>query len=276
MQDSPAPAKISTGAPIQRAPRFSIITSAFNSAAGLRSTGRSLRAQKSKDFEWIVIDGASSDDTASIVDTFSDLDVQFVSEPDSGIYSAWNKALPMIRGEWVLFLGAGDTLFDSETLGRAADILDRLPIETSTAYGSVTVTDGRSLADTRVRPPVWHGVNGPWGGGRPLLPCHQGVFQRATVFCNFQFDERCRISADNEVLLKELVQGRGAAIELMVARYITGGVSTDSANRLRMTAESIYINWKIGLFWRRPFYQAAVLTRSALRHAMNWFVRYGD
>lgn len=250
------------------APRFTIVTSTFNAARALELTARSLRAQTCRDFEWLVIDGASTDDTVAVARSFGDLVSVLVSEKDSGIYNAWNKALPLIRGQWVLFLGAGDTLYEPRTLEAVATLLDGFSPATTTAYGSVTVADTGAGKDLRTRVPEWRGLDGPWGGGRPLLPCHQGVFQRAGVFKGFRFDERCRISADNEVLLRELVAGRGAKLDMMVARFEADGISSKRANRLRMVSESIYINWKIGIFRARPIYQLAVLAVNTVQHAL--------
>ena len=249
-------------------PRFSIVTSTFNAGQALATTARSLQAQTFRDFEWLVMDGASTDDTVGIARSFGDLVTTLVSEKDTGIYNAWNKALPRIRGEWVLFLGAGDALFAPDTLEKVAARLDGLGPEITTAYGSVTVADTAAGVDLRVRNPAWRGLQGPWGGGRPLLPCHQGVFQRASVFRGFRFDERCRISADNEVLLRELVAGRGAKLDVMVARFEAAGISSKPENRLRMVSESIYINWKLGIFWARPIYQSTVLAMNAAKHGL--------
>lgn len=259
--DAPARAARAGGTP-----RFSIITSTFNAAAALPSTARSLAAQTCRDFEWIVMDGASRDDTIAVARGFGDLVTELVSEPDTGIYNAWNKALPRLRGEWVLFLGAGDALFAPDTLERVAAQLDALAPGITTAYGDVTVFDPATGQDMRVRNHVFQGLRGPWGGGRPLLPCHQGVFQHRRVFEGFRFDERCRISADNETLLRELLAGRGEKIDVMVARFEAGGISAVPANRLRMVSESVWINWKLGIFRKRPVYQLAVLALNAVQH----------
>lgn len=247
-------------------PRFTIITSTFNAGPALAATARSLQVQTCRDFEWLVIDGASVDDTVAVASAFGDLVSVLVSEKDTGIYNAWNKALPLIRGEWVLFLGAGDTLFAPNTLEEVGAALEAFDPVTTTVYGIVTVSDTQTGVDLRVRDPEWRGLRGPWGGGRPLLPCHQGVFQRAGVFRDFRFDERCRISADNEPLLRELVAGRGAKLDVMVARFEAAGISSKPENRLRMVSESVYINWKLGIFRSRPIYQALVLLANAALH----------
>ena len=96
--------------------------------------------------------------------------------------------------------------------------------------------------------------------GRPELPCHQGAFHRATLFSDgFKFDVRCKIAADNEIMLREFLKGHGVKLQFTVARFRMGGVSYTRTNRLRMIAESVYINFKVGIFFRRPLYQLAVL-----------------
>lgn len=119
--------------PTGRAPRFTIVTSTFNAATSLPVTARSLACQTCRDFEWLVMDGASPDGTAEVARGFGDMVTRLVSEPDSGIYDAWNKALPLVRGQWVLFLGAGDTLYADDALEKVAAELDRLPPEVTTA-----------------------------------------------------------------------------------------------------------------------------------------------
>lgn len=251
-------------------PKFTILTAARNAADGLAATAASLREQRFKDLEWVVIDGASLDDTRQRIETFDGLDIIFVSEPDTGIYSALNKGLALVRGQWLLILGAGDALCDGDVLATVAEHLDSLPGEITTAYGFVAVHDPATGKVERVWDRTWEGLDGPWGGGRPKLPCHQGVFQRSDLFVRdgFRFDERCRISADNEILLREFAAGRGRKLDVMVARFEAGGTSAQERNRLRMVWESVRINWKLGIFWRRPFYQAAVLAWNALQHAV--------
>lgn len=257
-------------------PRFSIITSTFNACNALLTTARSLQEQTCQSFEWLIVDGASTDDTLAVVRGFGNLVTTMLSEPDTGIYNAWNKVLPHLRGEWVLFLGAGDVLYETDTLAKVLDALDKLPLETTTAYGGTIMFDAASGIDMYARSPEWQGLRGPWGGGRPWMPCHQGVFQRARVFRNFRFDERCRICADGETLLRELLAGRGTKLDVMVARFDAGGISAQPRNRLRMVSESVYINWKLGIFHVRPVYQVAVLLVNALLHPWRvWRTRRG-
>lgn len=254
-------------------PKFTILTATYNAAEALQATAESLRVQKYRDFEWIVIDGASRDDTRRRVDSFGDLAITFISEPDTGIYNALNKGLSLVRGQWLLILGAGDALHDEDVLARVSALVDDLSCDVTTLYGTVAVYDPISGDLRRIWDREWGGLDGEWGGGRPKLPCHQGVFQCSDLFTHggFRFDERCRISADNEILLRELVAGRGKKIDLTVARFKADGVSAQPQNRLRMVAESVYINWKLSIFRRRILYQVAVLVVNVTLHLHRKF-----
>lgn len=91
------------------APTFSIVTATYNAGSVLDRTIDSLRAQTYSDFQWIVIDGGSKDDSVPRIEQARGLVDQWVSEPDQGIADAWNKGLARATGTYVLFLNAGDT-----------------------------------------------------------------------------------------------------------------------------------------------------------------------
>ena len=225
----------------------------------LNVTAESLRAQSLSDFEWIIIDGSSTDNTVSLAQACGDLVSTLISEPDSGIYSAWNKALPRINGAWVLFLGAGDELCSENTLAELSVALGDVPSETTIAYGDVLETDASGHA-LRLRTSSWSGLDGPWATGRPVLPCHQGVLHRSSLFKQgFRYDTRCKIAADGELVLRELIAGNGARVDLTLTKFLLGGISHLRTNRVRMVAECLYINIKLGIFSKRPFYQCSVL-----------------
>lgn len=89
---------------------ISVITVTYNAANLLSGLIDSLRAQTDRDFEWIVVDGASTDATVELIKSAGDVVTRWISEPDFGIYHAMNKALHMATGEHYLVLGADDRL----------------------------------------------------------------------------------------------------------------------------------------------------------------------
>lgn len=97
--------------------KLSIITVCFNNIEGLKRTYNSIKGQTARDkFEWIVIDGASTDSTPEwLQEHESEID-KWISEPDNGIYNAMNKGVRIASGDYMLFLNSGDELKDSKTI----------------------------------------------------------------------------------------------------------------------------------------------------------------
>jgi glycosyltransferase involved in cell wall biosynthesis len=96
--------------------RLSIITINKNNAEGLKKTCLSVITQTYTDFEWLIIDGASGDESVNIIKQYSDRVTYWISEPDSGIYNAMNKGIREARGDYCLFLNSGDFLLHPWTL----------------------------------------------------------------------------------------------------------------------------------------------------------------
>ena len=91
-------------------PAISVITVTFNAAGLLPGLIDSLRAQTDRDFEWIVVDGASTDGTVELIKSAGDIVTNWISESDFGVYHAMNKALQTATGEYYLVMGADDRL----------------------------------------------------------------------------------------------------------------------------------------------------------------------
>lgn len=96
--------------------KLSIITINLNNASGLRKTIESVVSQTFSDFEYIIIDGGSSDGSVDVIKDNSDKITYWVSEPDKGIYNAMNKGIAKASGEYCLFLNSGDWLVDDNVL----------------------------------------------------------------------------------------------------------------------------------------------------------------
>lgn len=93
--------------------KISVITAVYNAQSVIGGLIHSLRSQTYKKFEWIVIDGASTDKTVEILKAVKDLNISVISEPDFGIYDALNKGIKISNSEYYLVLGADDKLFAS-------------------------------------------------------------------------------------------------------------------------------------------------------------------
>ena len=101
-------------------PLFSIVTATYNAGSLLHRTIASIAAQEYKNFQWIVIDGGSKDDTIERLEHAGPLVDRWLSEPDEGIADAWNKGIALAQGSHILLLNAGDT-YDSDFLQMIAE-----------------------------------------------------------------------------------------------------------------------------------------------------------
>lgn len=97
-------------------PKLSIITINYNNKKGLKETFDSVIIQAFTDFEWIIIDGGSTDGSRELIERYQDHFVYWCSEPDKGIYNAMNKGIAHSKGEWLLFLNSGDCIWDKTIL----------------------------------------------------------------------------------------------------------------------------------------------------------------
>ncbi|WP_462319243.1 glycosyltransferase [Marinilabilia sp.] len=107
--------------------KISIITVTYQSARTLSATIDSVRRQTFKDFEYIVVDGGSTDDTIDILKKNSDVVDKWISEPDGGIYDAMNKGIGLSEGELVGFIHADDVF-------AKADVLDNIDLRFKGTY----------------------------------------------------------------------------------------------------------------------------------------------
>lgn len=204
-------------------PLVSIITSTYNAAEHLPYVIKSIREQTYDNVEWIVVDGASQDRTLDILRQNEDVIDYWASEPDNGIYDAWNKGLRLAQGEWICFLGADDRIV-SDAIEVMAKVGTSSPIPLDFVCGKVELYRGPSLIRT---------IGKPWSWGRfkkYMCVAHTGAMHSATYFDRHGvFDDSFRISGDYEVLLRAGAQLKAAFVPKVVARMQVGGESNRSS-----------------------------------------------
>lgn len=218
-------------------PRITIITSTFNCAEALKKTAASLREQTYRNIQWIVADGASRDGTVDIIKENQDIVTDWFSEPDSGIYDAWNKACQLINGDWVLFLGAGDVLYTTDTLQQAAPVLQALGDDIVIGYGDVYQYDNDVL-----RYHFGEVDLNSWQIYRPTLPCHQGVFQRGeSLRQDKPFDDSYRVVADSKQMLLILRSRKASYIKINISIMDMLGISAHPKSAIKVMNEFIML-----------------------------------
>lgn len=193
-------------------PLISIITITYNAAPVIRPTLESLNAQTFRDFEHLVIDGASKDDTVSIVSEMCP-DSIIRSEPDRGLYDAMNKGLRAAKGKYLLFLNAGDALHTPDTLRQyaeatglngsripnAMDNTDSILSCADIIYGDTVVVDSdRNFVKPRHLSVPERLTFHSFANG--MLVCHQAFMVRRDLAP--EYDLQYRFSADYEWTLR--------------------------------------------------------------------------
>jgi glycosyltransferase involved in cell wall biosynthesis len=183
-------------------PLVSIIIAVKNSENTLAECLNSIAAQPLNDVELIVIDGKSDDGTLPILKSFGNVVTHLVSERDSGIYSAWNKGLKFVSGEWVLFLGGDDFLKMADLPATLRPILKAVPSQTLVAYGLVEL-QASGTSESSLLGVDWPTASLKFSQGQ-MIP-NPGTFYRAGYFKKHgAFDESFRIAGDYEMRLREL------------------------------------------------------------------------
>lgn len=105
-------------------PLISIVTVNLNDGEGLRRTAQSVAAQTCTDFEWLVLDGGSSDASLDVIHEFREHVAGWSSEPDDGLFDAMNRGLARARGDYLVFMNSGDRLADAAALERLGEAIE--------------------------------------------------------------------------------------------------------------------------------------------------------
>lgn len=213
-------------------PYISIVTATYNSAQFLQRCIDSVVSQTFRAVEHIVIDGASTDGTVEIIKANSGKLAYWVSEPDTGVYNAWNKAVPHIRGEWVLFLGSDDRLANDQVLEKVEPFLRKALPDYSLVYGILLYcrrgTEETLFADQedwetmQRRSGQWRFIRSP----QPSTFHHKSVFQRERPF-----DETYRIAGDVKLLAQEIIRKKPLFVPIEITLFSTGGLSGCAGQR---------------------------------------------
>lgn len=206
-------------------PLFSVITIAKNAGTAIGETLRSVACQDFRDFEYLVIDGGSRDDTLSIVGEYRFPHMRVVSESDEGIADAMNKGVRLSSGELIIHLNAGDAFAGSDVLRQVA--ADYSKAAWPWAIGSCEVVDEQREV---VRQKRIHAFDFEILRRANFVP-HQSTFVARAVFDRFGlFDKDFKITMDYDLWLRIGQHVRPRILPFVVSRFSLGG---NSSNELR-------------------------------------------
>lgn len=203
--------------------KISVITAAYNSQATIAYTIESFLSQDYGSKELIVMDGASSDQTAKIVESFRSPEVHLFSERDSGVYDAMNRGFHRFTGDAVGFLNSDDTFHDAGVLSEIALGLADADI----VYGDLNmVTDHRTKRITR----VWHGGTfHRYSFQLGWVPPHPTFYMRREVAKAVgEYDLSYITTADYDYMLRALTQYdfKVRYLPRVIVDFQIGGIST--------------------------------------------------
>lgn len=208
---------------------FSVITVTRNHLDGLKRTRESLRAQGCKDYEWVVIDGASSDGTVGylheafpLTPTLSPVGrgspsnartgegvVIWISEPDRGIYDAMNKGIERARGDYLIFMNAGDVF-------AAPDVLEKLAVYKDANFIYGDAREGSAYKHARTHNKIAYG----------MFTHHQSMIYSRALIGNLRYDTNYKIAADYKFTVEFLRRAQKiSCMPLPVCIFEPGGIS---------------------------------------------------
>lgn len=245
-----------------RSPRVTVVTVTWNDAEGLARTVASVAEQRGVDLEYVVVDGASTDDTERVA-KHPRVDV-FFSKPDRGISHAFNRGIELARGRWLLFLNAGDALMGPDALAR---LLEHAP-----AAGEALVTGQVDCGSKGVLPRRPPGTRGSVRARAHLA--HQATLIPRALFDRYgRFDESFRIRMDYEWLLRCIDRVPVVWVPEVFVAYELGGLSSNPRHALQqeiegMTAEMLHAGSTAArarlLLWRGPLTLVRALAKRIL------------
>ena len=211
--------------------KYSVITINFNNVEGLRKTIKSVVGQTFNDYEYIVIDGGSTDDSVSVIKENSDRINYWVSEPDGGIYNAMNKGVAHAHGDYCIFMNSGDCFYNAKVL----ELFSGYNMQEDIVVGKlVSARNG----DTLFAPPQREiSLYYLYSGTVP----HQSSFIKTELLRLYPYDEKLKIVSDWKFFVQAIIMYNCSIryIDDVVAKFDTEGLSTSNPDKMWREKEQV-------------------------------------
>lgn len=193
--------------------RFSIITINFNNKDGLKRTINSVLCQICIDYEFIIIDGGSTDGSVEVIKENESQITYWVSEKDNGVYHAMNKGVAQAHGDYCIFMNSGDCFHSPDALSSVLNYQEDIICGQVSTFPSGHHKPTISLVDLL----------------RISLP-HQAMFIKRDLLIKHPYDEEYKILSDWKFCIENLVIDNCSFrnIEVVIADYESGGISSNS------------------------------------------------
>ena len=202
-------------------PLISIITVTYNAENYFQKTIDSINKQTCQNFEYIIVDGNSTDSTLDIIKRNKKVISKWISETDSGLYDAMNKGLEMATGDFVWYINAGDEIYNSKTLSLILE--EASGIDADILYGEALIIsdEGSEISMRRKSAPEklnWKSLK------QGMLVCHQSFIPRRSIVP--LYDLKYKYSSDFDWEIKCLKKAKNILnTKLILSRFLDGGKS---------------------------------------------------
>ena len=252
--------------------KLSIITINYNNFLGLQKTVESVLSQTWQEFEFIVIDGGSTDGSAAYLESQSDKITYWISEPDKGIYNAMNKGIAKATGEYLLFLNSGDHFMNTLSLQEVQKHLFKEDV----IYFNINVID-KERSYILENPAVFSFLY-----LHNNLPCHQCTFIHQSVFERVgYYDESLKIVADWKLLLQAILKHNVTyrKVDAVFSIFYKDGISSLPENQSIMEAERTQVleaEFPVLLNdLNEYFVQQRIIRNLQKSRKINWLIKLG-
>ena len=213
---------------VSNQPILSIISVNLNNSTGLQKTIKSVLSQNFTDFEYIIIDGGSTDGSNDIIKHYANKIAYWVSEPDKGIYNAMNNGISMAKGEYLLFLNSGDWLVDENILSKVFKISRTADI----VYGNIyeVMPNGSKKLQVSLSEEKLSLAN--FNSNKHSTVQQPAAFIKRTLFEKGMFDESYKIIADIKFFIDRIVIQNCTVDHLnyVITNFDMKGISSNPSN----------------------------------------------
>jgi glycosyltransferase involved in cell wall biosynthesis len=226
-------------------PLFSIITVSLNAEKDIIRTIKGVIQQTCKDYEYIIIDGGSTDKTLEIINNYSSYVEKFISESDSGIYAAMNKGARLASGQYIYYMNAGDWFYDKHILKMVKNKINA-NAGFDIYYGTINKVFNSYSILSKTKYKKKNLLLGK-------IPSHQAIFLKLSELAKLgYFDEKYKACADIDLMIRAYKKNLSSMeLDLTISNFSYGGKSSNKKISYVETYEIIMQHF--GFFWATLF-----------------------
>ena len=218
--------------------KLSIVTICKNDVVGLEKTYKSILSQVCCEYEWVVVDGASHDETVSFLKNVNNNKCVWITEPDESLYDAMNKGIKLSTGKFIVFLNSGDVFADENVVNVVANEISNEKRDIKLLYGSsidVALNGQQFYRKSRNVKSYW----------KSMITQHQAVIFKTELLKNKGYDTKYKLSSDYALICEIITKYPNQILQLdrVICKYQLGGLSY--VHRLQALKEDFEIRKSI-------------------------------